>query len=193
MSRLFPQQLRKEFERRQADAVFAFQLRNPAHNGHALLMNDRRRRFLEIGYKNPILLLHPLGGFTKADDVPLDVRMEQHSKSLTLLSSQSSDSTAPFLDLRLIQGLVSFRTRERVRIAYIGQQNEIDLSYYSRRLVIASTCANSLPISSSGRQDDACGSASRKKMKTKSDPIDLLPAVGSSSIVSSKELDYRLF
>ncbi|KAK2971468.1 hypothetical protein RJ640_020874 [Escallonia rubra] len=80
--RLSPQQLRKEFDRRQADAVFAFQLRNPVHNGHALLMNDTRRRLLEMGYKNPILLLHPLGGFTKADDVPLDVRMEQHSKVL---------------------------------------------------------------------------------------------------------------
>jgi len=78
--RLSPKQLRKEFDRRQADAVFAFQLRNPVHNGHALLMNDTRRRLLEMGYKNPILLLHPLGGFTKADDVPLDVRMEQHSK-----------------------------------------------------------------------------------------------------------------
>lgn len=78
--RLSPQQLRKEFDRRQADAVFAFQLRNPVHNGHALLMNDTRKRLLEMGYKNPILLLHPLGGFTKADDVPLDVRMEQHSK-----------------------------------------------------------------------------------------------------------------
>ncbi|XP_010244083.1 PREDICTED: ATP sulfurylase 2-like [Nelumbo nucifera] len=80
--RLSPRELRKEFDRRQADAVFAFQLRNPVHNGHALLMNDTRRRLLEMGYKNPILLLHPLGGFTKADDVPLDVRMEQHSKVL---------------------------------------------------------------------------------------------------------------
>ncbi|KAK9129550.1 hypothetical protein Sjap_010037 [Stephania japonica] len=80
--RLSPRQLRKEFDKRQADAVFAFQLRNPVHNGHALLMNDTRRRLLELGYKNPILLLHPLGGFVKADDVPLDVRMEQHSKVL---------------------------------------------------------------------------------------------------------------
>ncbi|KAL0913924.1 hypothetical protein M5K25_017417 [Dendrobium thyrsiflorum] len=80
--RLSPRELRKEFDSRQADAVFAFQLRNPVHNGHALLMNDTRRRLLEMGYKNPILLLHPLGGFTKADDVPLDVRMEQHSKVL---------------------------------------------------------------------------------------------------------------
>ncbi|KAL8520076.1 hypothetical protein ACS0TY_010853 [Phlomoides rotata] len=80
--RLSPKQLRDEFDRRQADAVFAFQLRNPVHNGHALLMNDTRTRLLEMGYKNPILLLHPLGGFTKADDVPLDVRMEQHSKVL---------------------------------------------------------------------------------------------------------------
>ncbi|XP_031270032.1 ATP sulfurylase 2 [Pistacia vera] len=80
--RLSPKKLRKEFDSRQADAVFAFQLRNPVHNGHALLMNDTRRRLLEMGYKNPILLLHPLGGFTKADDVPLDVRMEQHSEVL---------------------------------------------------------------------------------------------------------------
>ncbi|KAI9109250.1 hypothetical protein K1719_019873 [Acacia pycnantha] len=80
--RLSPKQLRQEFDKREADAVFAFQLRNPVHNGHALLMNDTRRRLLEMGYKNPILLLHPLGGFTKADDVPLDVRMEQHSKVL---------------------------------------------------------------------------------------------------------------
>ncbi|KAF3498236.1 hypothetical protein DY000_02055166 [Brassica cretica] len=80
--RLSPKQLRKEFDNRKADAVFAFQLRNPVHNGHALLMNDTRKRLLEMGYKNPILLLHPLGGFTKADDVPLDVRMEQHSKVL---------------------------------------------------------------------------------------------------------------
>eukprot|EP00268_Persea_americana_P068433 TRINITY_DN9531_c0_g1_i1.p1 TRINITY_DN9531_c0_g1~~TRINITY_DN9531_c0_g1_i1.p1 ORF type:complete len:518 (-),score=97.94 TRINITY_DN9531_c0_g1_i1:418-1884(-) len=80
--RLSPRELRKEFDKRQADAVFAFQLRNPVHNGHALLMNDTRKRLLEMGYKNPILLLHPLGGYTKADDVPLDVRMEQHSKVL---------------------------------------------------------------------------------------------------------------
>ncbi|XP_078448327.1 ATP sulfurylase 2-like isoform X2 [Wolffia australiana] len=80
--RLTPAKLRAEFDRRGADAVFAFQLRNPVHNGHALLMNDTRRRLLEQGFKNPLLLLHPLGGFTKPDDVPLDVRMEQHRKVL---------------------------------------------------------------------------------------------------------------
>ena len=78
--RLSPAELRSEFTRRNADAVFAFQLRNPVHNGHALLMTDTRRRLLEMGYKNPVLLLHPLGGYTKADDVPLDWRMKQHEK-----------------------------------------------------------------------------------------------------------------
>lgn len=34
------------------------------------------------GYKNPTLLLHPLGGWTKDDDVPLDVRMKQHAAIL---------------------------------------------------------------------------------------------------------------
>nr|AUS89429.1 ATP sulfurylase [Sesuvium portulacastrum] len=80
--RLSPTELRREFAQRDADAVFAFQLRNPVHNGHALLMTDTRRRLLEMGYKNPILLLHPLGGFTKADDVPLHWRMKQHEKVL---------------------------------------------------------------------------------------------------------------
>lgn len=36
--RLTPKELRAEFKKRGADAVFAFQLRNPIHNGHALLM-----------------------------------------------------------------------------------------------------------------------------------------------------------
>ncbi|GAB4851023.1 Sigma1B-adaptin [Ancistrocladus abbreviatus] len=80
--RLSPRELRNEFARRNADAVFAFQLRNPVHNGHALLMTDTRCRLLEMGYKNPILLLHPLGGYTKADDVPLSWRMKQHEKVL---------------------------------------------------------------------------------------------------------------
>ncbi|PRQ36151.1 putative sulfate adenylyltransferase [Rosa chinensis] len=80
--RLSPAELRDEFTKRNADAVFAFQLRNPVHNGHALLMTDTRRRLLEMGYKNPILLLHPLGGYTKADDVPLTWRMKQHEKVL---------------------------------------------------------------------------------------------------------------
>ncbi|MED6144059.1 Sigma1B-adaptin [Stylosanthes scabra] len=80
--RLSPAELRDEFAKRNADAVFAFQLRNPVHNGHALLMTDTRKRLLDMGYKNPILLLHPLGGYTKADDVPLDWRMKQHEKVL---------------------------------------------------------------------------------------------------------------
>lgn len=65
-----------------ADAVFAFQLRNPVHNGHALLMQDTRKKLLARGYKKPVLLLHPLGGWTKDDDVPLDWRMKQHAAVL---------------------------------------------------------------------------------------------------------------
>ena len=36
-----PLELRSEFRKRGADAVFAFQLRNPVHNGHSLLMKVR--------------------------------------------------------------------------------------------------------------------------------------------------------
>ncbi|XP_043912244.1 bifunctional 3'-phosphoadenosine 5'-phosphosulfate synthase 2 [Protopterus annectens] len=80
--RLTPLQLKQKFKEMNADAVFAFQLRNPIHNGHALLMQDTNRRLLERGYKRPVLLLHPLGGWTKDDDVPLDWRMKQHAAVL---------------------------------------------------------------------------------------------------------------
>jgi ATP-sulfurylase len=36
----------------------------------------------ERGFTRPVLLLHPLGGWTKDDDVPLDVRMRQHQAVL---------------------------------------------------------------------------------------------------------------
>ncbi|PSN35865.1 Bifunctional 3'-phosphoadenosine 5'-phosphosulfate synthase [Blattella germanica] len=66
--RLTPNELRAKFKELGADAVFAFQLRNPIHN--------------EKGFKKPVLLLHPLGGWTKDDDVPLPVRMQQHQAVL---------------------------------------------------------------------------------------------------------------
>ncbi|NXQ61888.1 PAPS2 synthase, partial [Anthoscopus minutus] len=80
--RLTPLALKQKFREMNADAVFAFQLRNPVHNGHALLMQDTRRQLLDRGYKNPVLLLHPLGGWTKDDDVPLEWRMKQHAAVL---------------------------------------------------------------------------------------------------------------
>ncbi|KAL6478206.1 hypothetical protein MHYP_G00140410 [Metynnis hypsauchen] len=80
--RLTPQELKQKFKAMKADAVFAFQLRNPVHNGHALLMTDTRRKLEERGYRRPVLLLHPLGGWTKDDDVPLDWRMKQHAAVL---------------------------------------------------------------------------------------------------------------
>lgn len=80
--RLTPNELRAKFLELDCDAVFAFQLRNPIHNGHALLMSDCRRQLLERGYNNPVLLLHPLGGWTKDDDVPLPTRMAQHQAVL---------------------------------------------------------------------------------------------------------------
>uniref|UniRef100_A0A8C8H305 Uncharacterized protein n=1 Tax=Oncorhynchus tshawytscha TaxID=74940 RepID=A0A8C8H305_ONCTS len=80
--RFTPRELKQKFKEMKADAIFAFQLRNPVHNGHALLMQDTKRRLLERGYKRPVLLLHPLGGWTKDDDVPLDWRMKQHAAVL---------------------------------------------------------------------------------------------------------------
>ncbi|CAG0879680.1 unnamed protein product [Darwinula stevensoni] len=80
--RLTPNELKAKFREIGADAIFVFQLRNPIHNGHALLMQDTQKQLVERGYRKPVLLLHPLGGWTKEDDVPLDVRMEQHKAVL---------------------------------------------------------------------------------------------------------------
>ncbi|XP_054082599.1 bifunctional 3'-phosphoadenosine 5'-phosphosulfate synthase [Zeugodacus cucurbitae] len=80
--RLTPNELRAKFKELGADAIFAFQLRNPIHNGHALLMQDTKRQLIERGFKKPVLLLHPLGGWTKDDDVPLPVRIAQHQAVL---------------------------------------------------------------------------------------------------------------
>ncbi|XP_066148439.1 bifunctional 3'-phosphoadenosine 5'-phosphosulfate synthase [Euwallacea fornicatus] len=76
--RLTPNELRQKYKQMEADVVFAFQLRNPIHNGHALLMNETKKQLQDRGYKKPILLLHPLGGWIKDDDVPLPVRIQQH-------------------------------------------------------------------------------------------------------------------
>lgn len=93
--RLTPQEIRHRLIQMKADAVFVFQVRNPLHNGHILLINETFRELRAMGYENPVLLLHPIGGWTKDDDVPLEVRVEQHQallddkildKSRTILS-----------------------------------------------------------------------------------------------------------
>lgn len=45
-------------------------------------MQDTHKRLIERGYRRPVLLLHPLGGWTKDDDVPLPWRMKQHAAVL---------------------------------------------------------------------------------------------------------------
>lgn len=75
--RLTPQEIRNQLIQRKADAVFIFQLRNPLHNGHVLLINKTFEK-LRANYDKPVLILHPIGGWTKDDDVPLKVRIQQH-------------------------------------------------------------------------------------------------------------------
>jgi 3'-phosphoadenosine 5'-phosphosulfate synthase len=77
------QELVLEFQEKGADTVYAFQTRNPTHAGHAFLMKQAGEALMrEQGYKKPVLWLSPLGGWTKPDDVPLDVRVQQHVEVL---------------------------------------------------------------------------------------------------------------
>ena len=63
----------REFKAKGADAVFAFQTRNPTHAGHAYLMRASREKLLKAGYE-PDSVAVPSWGWTKSDDVPLDAR-----------------------------------------------------------------------------------------------------------------------
>eukprot|EP00903_Cladosiphon_okamuranus_P011445 g10782.t1 len=80
--RLTATEVREEFAKKGADVVYAFQTRNPTHAGHAYLMRTAGEKLRDQGYKNPVLWLSPLGGWTKPDDVPLDVRVKQHEAVL---------------------------------------------------------------------------------------------------------------
>ncbi len=72
---LTPKEARKLFEEKGWERIIAFQTRNPLHRAHEYAMVYALEKLTREGYFAGVVL-NPLVGETKSDDVPADVRME---------------------------------------------------------------------------------------------------------------------
>ena len=79
-----PKQLRALFKQKKWEKIIAFQTRNPMHRVHVEISKDAMKN------KNTHLLIHPVVGITKPDDIDYHTRMKCY---LTALKEYPKNST----------------------------------------------------------------------------------------------------
>lgn len=84
--RLTPNEIRQKCNAMGADAVFAFQLRNPIHNGHALLMQVS---LVVLSFLSQIQLF-----ISYTLQCPFNILMQNHSVNNTLIKVTADTARA---------------------------------------------------------------------------------------------------
>jgi len=96
---LSPIETRSLFSQRKWDRIVAFQTRNPLHRAHEYAVVYAAEKLTKEGFFTGVVI-NPLVGETKSDDVPADIRMRTYEALLTSKLLGCGDKDAEFWNMK---------------------------------------------------------------------------------------------